>query len=363
MKTAAHKYDRNMRPNLGHCKDLVWRNPKRSPFQVAGLAWFAKDRAWRRLPLRPKWKLPEAVNILANQTAGAQVRFRTDSQRVAVKVCLPGPFGLVHMAATGIAGVDCYLNDGDTPRYYGTTKFDPKLLDYECLLFEHSEQRMRDFTLYLPLYAGVKDLQVGVERGSRVTPPRAWRLRKPVVVYGTSITHGGCASRPGSAYTNILSRRMNLEFINLGFSGSGRGEPEVARTIAEIPSTPLFVLDYEANSYVNGGLSATLPEFIRSLRAKHPRTPILVLSRIRNGKEWFHDEQRQKREKNVRFQAELVSTLRVEGDRNIYFHPGTSLLGERDWEECTVDGTHPTDLGFYRMASALEPVLRRILFK
>jgi len=362
MKSAAQKYDRNMRPHLGHCKGLVWRDPKRVPFQVAGLAWFAKERAWRRMPKRPKWKLPEAVDGLANHTAGAQVRFRTDARRVAVKVRLPGPPGMVHMATTGIAGVDCYVNDGKTPRYYGTTKFDPKLPRYEILLFEHAERRTRDFTLYLPLYSGVKDLQIGLERGARLGKPRAWRLPKPVVVYGTSITQGGCASRPGSAFTNILSRRMNLEFVNLGFSGSGRGEPEVARVIASIRSASLFVLDYEANTGNGAGLFATMPEFIRILRAKHPRTPILVLSRVRIGREWLQNEPRQKRAVNLRFQHDLVKKLRATGDKHIHFYPGTDLLGVRDWEECTVDGSHPTDLGFYRMADALEPVARRILF-
>lgn len=365
--TAAQKHDRNMRPQKGNCEGLTWHDPRGAkcalPLQVAGLAWFERDRAWRRMPVAPKHKLPEAVDNLANCTAGAQIRFQSDTTRVAVRVKLPRVANMVHMATTGISGVDCYAGPAGTGRglrYYGTTKFDMTKTEYEILLFEHSEALMRNFTLYLPLYSGVRSVEVAVEPDAKVLPPPKWNVAGPLVVYGTSITHGGCASRTGMAYPAILGRAMNAEFYNLGFSGSGRGEPEVARTIAEIRAPALIALDYEANSGGIKGLSATLPGFIRILREEHPKVPLLVLSRIRFAHETLQSESLRARNECLSYQRQVVSDLHKAGDANIHFQDGTDLLG-RDYEECTVDGVHPTDLGFYRMAEALLPVFRRIL--
>jgi len=182
------------------------------------------------------------------------------------------------------------------------------------------------------------------------------------VVYGTSITQGGCACRPGMAYTNILSRRLNLEFINLGFSGNGRGEPEVARIIATLPEPACFVLDYEANCTDPEQLRKTLPEFIRILRAAHPRIPLLVISRIPYAAEDHKPVAHGRRLERRDIQSQCVETFRQAGDSRIFFQDGSNLLGA-DFDECTVDGSHPTDLGFLRMAEGLEPVFRKILFE
>lgn len=182
-----------------------------------------------------------------------------------------------------------------------------------------------------------------------------------MIVYGTSITQGGCASRPGMCYTNILSRRINREFINLGFSGNGKGEPEVARVISTIDRPGLFVLDYEANCNDYDRLSATLPAFIRILRNAHPTVPILAASKIPYATEAWHPVAVEKRLRNRDFQRQLVEECRAAGDTNVHFLDGSGLLGEEGWQECTVDSVHPNDLGFMRIADGLEPVIQGIL--
>lgn len=366
---AALKYDRNMRPHVGHCKGLDWFDAREAgrnrkvPLQVAGLAWFEKERAFRRLPLKPKDKLPEAVENLANHTAGAQLRFQTDATRVAIRAELTGVNNMDHMARTGSSGFDCYVGPGGTGhglRYYGTTRFDPAKPQYEVLMFEHSEAIMRNFTIYFPLYTGVKKLEAGFEPGAKVLSAPAWDLPRPVAIYGTSIAQGGCASRTGMVYTNILSRWLNIGIYNLGFSGSGRGEPEVARTIAAIKQLQMFVMDNEAN-VTPEGMRQTLLPFLKIIRAAHPELPILVLTKIRYGKETRQEQSIRVRNQNLSYQREVVNLLRKAGDKNIFLHDGSELLG-RDYEEGTVDGVHPTDLGFYRMAEGLKPVFKRILF-
>lgn len=354
---SAATYDPNLRPKAIHEGPLSWYSPKDAPFQVAGLACFARDGLYRRFPKHPPFPLPESVDALADNPAGGQIRFRTTSQHLSVRVRLSGPAGMVHMPATGQCGVDCYLGGAGSQRYVSTATFDIAKTDYESPLFDLPTAELRAVTLNLPLYQGVDEVLIGLDHEAEIHPPAPWVDDRPLIVYGTSITQGGCACRPGMAYTNILSRRLNRECINLGFSGSGKGEPDVARNIAAIANPGAIVLDYEANTTPEL-LRETLVPFIGILRAAHPSVPILVLSAIRYAGETINPELVASRRGNREFQRETVETLRRQGDAQLFFHDGSALLGD-DFDECTVDGVHPTDLGFLRMANGLEPILRR----
>lgn len=328
--------------------------------QVAGLAWFDQERLYRRLPRNPSEPFTPAVDSLADAPAGGQIRFRTDSPRIAVRVQLSGPANMPHMPSTGQCGVDCYVGEPLRQRYAATARYDHKQDVYELLLVDLKSPEMRDITLNLPLYQGVQAVEVGLERQCELQPPRSYADGGRVVVYGSSITQGGCASRPGMCYTNILSRRFDCEFINLGFSGNGHGHPEVARAMAAIDDVALFVLDYDANMANAERLAPNLPVFIDILRQAHPSAQILVVSRIRFACEQYDPKEEKLRLTKREVQRDVVERLRSGGDSRIVFLDGGTLLGE-NWDECTVDGIHPTDLGFLRMADSLEPVLRKIL--
>jgi lysophospholipase L1-like esterase len=338
---------------------LQWHEPDRAPFRLVGFPWHAQDRVWRRLPVQGPAPLPEAVERLAACTAGGQVAFRSDSPQVAVRAELAGVADMNHMPATGQCGFDLYVGPPGAQRFVGVTKYDHRQSAYEVVLFDHPERAMRDFTLNFPLYQGVKRVHLGLAPGACLAPPPAWARAGRVVVYGTSITQGGCAARPGMAWTNILSRALQVEFVNLGFSGSGRGEPEVVRLVAAVPEPCLFVFDYEANSRL-AGLEQTLLPALRTVRERHPRVPVLVLSRIAFASDLTHAAARDERDRAAGFQAHTVQALREAGDRHVHFLDGSALLGP-DSDECTVDGVHPTDLGFLRIARGLEPRFRRLL--
>jgi len=203
-------------------------------------------------------------------------------------------------------------------------------------------------------------VRVGLDPGATVRPPSPYASPGRIVAYGTSITQGGCASRPGMAYTNLLSRSLNMEVVNLGFSGSGKGEPEVARVVARVPDPCLFVLDYEANCQGADRLAATLPEFIRILRDAHAGAAILVVSRIAFARDALSEEALRQREQGRAAAAQAVEDLRDRGDTRVHFLDGATLLGE-DFDECTVDGVHPNDLGFLRIARGLASVVGEIL--
>ena len=347
-----------MAPLTGSTMPLHWHEPVAGPFRLSGFAWYRHDHIYRRLPLDNREALPVAVDHLADHTAGGQIAFQTDSRQIAIRVELKGPADMNHMPATGQCGFDLYIGPPDARRFHGTTVYDRLQTRYEALLYEHSEARMREFVLNFPLYQGVKRVQIGLIPKASIRPPKSWSRDGHVVFYGTSVTQGGCASRPGMAYTNILSRALNIEVVNLGFSGSGKGEPEVIRAITSIPDPLLFVLDYEANT--QGDLATTLPEAIRILRDAHKRIPILVISRIAFAKDATHEENLRARIANREMQSEVVATRRRGGDDRIHFLDGSALLGPES-DEGTVDGTHPSDLGFMGMARNLEPVIRDLL--
>ncbi|MBD0382973.1 SGNH/GDSL hydrolase family protein [Paenibacillus sp. WST5] len=340
--------------------DFIWFTPLGQPFHVAGFGWLQEEGRYRRLPAKPGWMVPDAVDKLADCTAGGQIRFATDSASLSIKVKLSGAANMYHMPATGQCGFDCYIGGPGEQVYYDTTIYDHKLTEYESVIFANMESEYRIITLNFPLYQGVEEVMIGLDRGAHIAPPPAYESSKKIVVYGTSITQGGCASRPGMCYTNILSRRIHMEFLNLGFSGNGKGEPELAHILAGIPDPACLVLDYEANCVSTELLRATLPDFISIYREKHPLIPILVISRITHAKEKFDAQMAQDRADRKQIQIQTVDQRRELGDDNIFFCDGSKLLGE-DAFECTVDGSHPTDLGFLRMADGLTPVLKQIL--
>lgn len=352
------RFDERMASLEGSDAPLLWQEPCNPPFRLTGFPWYAQDGAYRRLPLKFTEDLPAAVDELANHTAGGQVSFQTDSSQIAIRVELAGRADMNHMPATGQCGFDLYIGTPFAQRFHSVTTYDHTQTMYELLLFEHSDREMRNVTLNFPLYQGVKQVQIGLEPQAQVTSPLPWSADGRLVFYGTSVTQGGCASRPGMAYTNILSRALNFETVNFGFSGNGRGEPEVLRLVADVPNPLLFMLDYESNS--GGTLPETLPKAIRILRHKHRSVPIAVVSRLAFAGDAIYDDWRQALESSRDMQAALVADLRSKGDTEIYFIDGSKLLGT-DFDACTVDGFHPTDLGFMRMAQGMENEIDRIL--
>lgn len=354
------RLDANMRiPQLGD-QGLEWYSPLEQPFYVAGFGWLKEKQQYRRLPANPAWVLPEAVDQIANCTAGGQIRFTTNAVSLSIKVKLSSAANMYHMPATGQCGFDCYIGEPGEQFYCSTTRYDAKQTEYESVMFTDMDRAYRSVTLNFPLYQGVQEVWIGLDPSAQIAPPPAYDNSEKIIFYGTSITQGGCATRPGMAYPNILSRRVNREFLNLGFSGNGKGEPELAHILAEIPDPACLVLDYEANCVSTESLQTTLPEFIRIYRNKHPYTPILVISCITYAKERYSEALRLEKEERKGVQRRTVELLRENGDDNIYFYDGSTLLGEQA-HETTVDGVHPTDLGFLLMADGLAPVLKEIL--
>ena len=358
--SSAWKMDSNMVLKKADADGIVWFDAQEKPFNLVGFEWIEQDSVYRRLPINPDWEITKHVDGLSNHTAGGQVRFSTNSKKILVKVELAGRSNMYHMPATGQSGFDLYVRDYGVQRYIRTTRFAHDSVNYQYELYKSDESKFHNFTLNFPLYNGVKSLQIGIEQGSILQAPPAFSFNGKIVIYGTSITQGGCVTRPGMAYSNILSRKLDAQFINLGFSGNGKGEPALANLINQITDVSFIILDYEANA--GKTIKNSLDPFIEILREKHPETPILIMSKIKYAS-YYKGSPNNKLYYELRdFQQNLVDERVAAGDENIYFLDGSKVLGD-DYYECAVDGVHPSDLGSDRIANALLTKIQDILSK
>jgi len=338
---------------------IGYHAPFEPGFRLAGLAFSEQTvKSFRRLPDGKAGEpfVTARVDELANCTAGVQLAFRSDSRKVIVKAKLEMPSSMDHMPQTGSSSFDLYVGGPGAWRAVTATRYPLHDTEFRSVLYDCAEAGEREYLIHFPLYNRVESVWIGLEEGASVLPPAPWSAARPVVVYGTSITQGGCASRPGMAWTNILSRWRNREFLNFGFSGNGKGEPEMAECLGSIASPGAYLLDYEANSHYEG-IRATAETFIAILRKHHPETPIVLISALphRRSIAFGRPDAPDVHPDTVAsrgYQRELIARLRAAGDRNVHFIAGDTLLGD-DWDECMMDGCHLNDLGFYRMAENL----------
>jgi lysophospholipase L1-like esterase len=330
-----------------------WIPPRDPRLEVRGLPWFQENNAETiRLPLRLKDSLPQAVWNLGLSPSGGRIRFRTNSTRLAIRLEYPSPPNMANMHAFGQTGVDLYL-DG----VYRSTAIAPKDAAggkvVEHVFFEALPRATRDILLYLPLYKPVKVLGIQLDTDAEISAPQRFAAAKPVVYYGTSITQGGCASRSGMSYQAILGRRLNLNFVNLGFSGNGKGEPAAARMTAEIDAA-VFVLDFALNNPSVESLKEAYEPFLATVRAKHPNTPILAVTPIARARE-------DARTRGMRrLIADVVNAKIAAGDQLLTLVDGLTLLGPHQLDGL-VDGSHPNDLGFQWMSDGLAPRVAKAL--
>ncbi len=336
-----------------------------APFEIEGFPWFEnkKGEEFYRFPLSAatgKGEINSGALWLAHQTAGGAIRFRTNSPVIAIRAKLVYSSDMNHMSRLGSAGFDLYCGIGANAKHIGSA---PTGRDQQVLetVFHNpaSGEQMYDFTLNMPLYGGCKDIEIGIVPGSKLEAPTPHKYTKPILFYGSSITQGACASRPGNAYTTRVCREIDAPQINFGFSGSARGEVKVAELIAGLDLTA-FVMDYDFNAPSVEHLEQTHEKFFRIIREKNPNLPIIIMSKCSIWPEFRNNAL----EMNMRRRAVIRKTYEnaiASGDKNVYFIDGETLFGKDDRTSCTVDLTHPNDMGFERMSNAVLPVLKKAL--
>ena len=355
------KYDSNMlAPNV--TDGVAWYDL--SLLGVEGLGWTDTNHPLDRLPAHAQGQVTEAVWNLSQHSAGLCVRFKTNAVSLDARWTLRFEnLAMDHMPATGCSSVDLYvLDDKQKWRWLGIGRNPTFPLSQASLVSELTPNE-RQYLLYFPLYNGVSQVEIGLppEAALCVAPPRK---DKPICIYGTSIVQGGCASRPGLAYPSILGRRLNRQVINLGFLGSAKAEPEMTKLLAQL-NPAVFIIDSLPNADVNVGVDVNeqrLEHLVRSLLEARPTTPILFIECIVYQKQHLAQEPQTTRNTRNGYWHTARQRLQDNPPKNLHLlHDlsGDNLLGHDT--EATVDGVHPNDLGFMRMADVIEPVLRKIL--
>ncbi|ERJ58723.1 SGNH/GDSL hydrolase family protein [Sphingobacterium paucimobilis] len=297
--------------------------------------------------------LPPAVQRYAKFSAGMNVVFKTDSKSIKIHWKLKKMNTLWNMPSVAVNGIDLYGWNGQEWQYISSGR--PNSEDNQMIMVENLDGKMRNYRIFLPIYAEVKDLEIGVLEKTTLSPPdTALVPSSKIAIYGSSITQGIAASRPGMAYPSILSRRLDFDFINLGFSGSGKMELPIADLLAKIPAQ-LYILDCVPNTLPEQVKDRAYP-LITRLRMLKPEIPIIMVESVkREISNWNSAMYTRVNGQNDEYRK-TFDKLVAEGYQNIYYISTSELMG--DDHEATVDGTHLTDLGFMRISKTIERYIK-----
>lgn len=335
--------------------DIAWHEA--TDFVLEGQGWTGVQRPYHRLPYKAHDVVRQPVWDLSVHSAGLAVRFTTDAPAIHANWKLSSDsLAMNHMAATGVSGLDLYVREGGRWRWLGVGR--PTGQETTAALISGLPSESREYMLYLPLYNGVTSVRIGVPPGNSIRPaPMRLETQKPVVFYGTSITQGGCATRPGMAYPAIVGRMLDLPTINLGFSGNGRSEPEMVDLLAEL-DPGAYVIDPLPNMGAEP-VEERIKHMLNTLRQKRPGTPVIMVESAGNQNDWLRLGASPADLSINQTYRRVYEQLAPEWDGRLFYVEGTGLVG--DDGEGTVDGVHATDLGFLRMAEKLVPVIREAL--
>ena len=328
-------------------------------FQMIGKGFEDTENKYGRLPSSLESMTRPKVWSLSKNCSGLAIRFRTNSPVIAAKWVVTGDVVMNHFAPTGIKGLDLYCLVNKKWQFVNCAR--PTGKSNSAVIISNMEAKDMEYMLYLPLYDGLSTLEIGVKSTSAIGNPllNSPKSEKPIVIYGTSITQGGCASRAGMSYPNILSRMLDRQVINLGFSGNGQLDLEIAEHMGNIDAS-CFVIDCLPNCS-SDLIKEKYTRFVEIIREKKPDVPILMVENILYPHMYFNRAVYKSIEEKNGDLNKIHSDLKNKGYRKIYYLKADNLIGD-DFES-TVDGVHLTDLGFLRMAENMYPVVKKLIKK
>ena len=344
-------------------RDVVWHQADTLPLLGKAVDDTSTSLRYQRIPDSLLYNVRgNALSVIGRNSAGMALRFASDSPEISVRWHSVFKNLMNHQTPTGTRGLDLYtlMPDGSWT-FVNSARPDVNSHDSEVCVIANMQPEMREYLLYLPLYDGIDSIFIGTAPRSAFSQPGSAlpSAGRQIVFYGTSLLQGGCANRPGMAHTNILARRLNREVINLGFSGNGQLDLEIADVIAAVPDPGLIVLDCVPNVNVEQ-IDTLLVPFFEIIRKAHPDVPVLFVEDPHFPHLKFDKEaHRQVYTLNALWKKHF-DRLAAKYD-NLHYLPADHIIGTDG--EATVDGLHFTDLGFTRYANLLEPLIRRIALK
>ena len=356
------KIDKNFKQASITETDIVWRKAYDSAFDLRGVFYDEEAGCFYRMKKEIADQVNPGVKVLARCTVGGRIRFRTNSPYITARVKSLKLNMSWNYSLFARCGLCVYVNGAYDGLFRAEFKqwenAEDDIMYYEGI-YRTRETGVYDVEIYMPNYSEtLYDVEIGLKEGCELLPAKPYKYDKPVVIYGTSLTQGACVSRAGNDYTCVISRLCDTDFINLGFSGSGRGEAIMADYLADLDPS-VYILDFDGNVPSDEALIEAHMPMYRKIRAKHPTTPIIMITAEAIPTGAFAAKNAGK--KVIIYQN--YQTAKAEGDENVYFIDGTTMFGEEDVSGCFADLLHPNDMGYYRIAKSLQPVLMDALKK
>ena len=323
-----------------------------APIQVHGVAGVETRKSFERLPNEVIEKIPD-LDFLGRRCAGERVEFKTNSKNLKVKIDFKTLGADIGMSIYACQSAFVYTGRGNDMRLVGLVK--PQ--NYETKVFDASFElsgKMQDIIILLPRNEMINSVEIEIDDSAKIEAPTPYKYAKPIIFYGSSITEGGCSCNPSNYYSAIISRHLDVDFYNFGFSGCCKGESAMADFFNTLDFS-IFVLDYDHNAPSVEHLRSTHEPFYKMIREKNENTPIIMISRPRP---YLVDDENERRS----IIKQTYDNAIKNGDKNVYFIDGTTFFdGFEDSEHCFIDGIHPNDLGFHKMAQGLEPLIKSLL--
>ncbi len=345
------KIDRNFAVQTSlNIENIKFYNIEEAPFSVHGV--FRGEDCYRRLPEDVAQTVSEGVAHACKMTSGGRIKFQTNSPYVAIQAKFPAVGKMAQFALTGSAGFDLYV--GKKEAYQGVFIPPRDVEDGFESVIRFPDRKMREITINFPLFSLVSDVYIGLDAKAKVKQSAGYKYEKPIVFYGSSITQGGCATRPGNSYVNMVARALRSDFWSLAFTGNAKGEDAIANYIKDLDMS-CFVYDYDHNAPDAEHLEKTHQRMFNIIRQANPELPIIIMP----APCYTPDETQKKRAAIVK---KTYKDAVAAGDKNVYFIEGKKLMkyaktdGFADYL-----GAHPNDLGFYSMAQALIPLLKKLI--
>lgn len=309
-------------------------------FKLEGFPWYETDKKLYRLPLGVMSKIEGNIVTLAKSSAGGCIRFKSNTNKIALKVKYERRRHSPGMPQVSDAGFDIYVKKGN--EWVFINMFRPEVTDEELNMTRElfSDGEIREYAIYLPLYSCPDEISIGFEVNSTVSADVDTRnIEKPILFYGSSVTNGGCVARAANTYSATVGRKLDAPIINMGYSGSCRGETEIAEAISKL-DLAMFVSEFDHNMKEPEELYHKLTNFISIIRDKNPNLPIILMSRP-----FFVEYRREFTEQMLQIVKKVHDEMLQKGDKNIYFISGMDIFDMDDRYDYSIDGVHPTDLG------------------
>lgn len=345
------KVDKNFRANEINNKGRIIEVPS-NDVTMFGIKHDPKVGFYRmRLSLAKS--ISSNIEWLNKMPAGGRISFKTNSSFLKIHVTYPDIAFMPHMPLTGLCGFTLHEIINHKEFHKATFRPDnPNVHSFVGSVQLSKDYKMHEYILYFPLYNQVSSLNLEIAKGSKIIKSNPYKSTKPLLYYGSSITQGGCASRPDNSYQALISKEFNVDHINLGFSGNAFGEKIMADYLSTIDCS-IFVLDYDHNAKTHEDLNNTHKRLYMTFRKAQPKTPIIILSAPNYYNDAKYYEIRRKIVKNT-YQYAISK-----GDKNVYFIDGSKIYPSNLRESCTVDGAHPNDLGFYYFYLKISQVIKK----